>query len=132
MRQTWMAAVLLAAALMTESCGTVGPGDNVTETFTGTLQPFTGDHKEFPFNVGKTGEYSLKIASLDPPKNVFLQLYFGSPSDFGCQIIQVNSAAYTGVAGLSGAINKGLWCVGIADLGSLTQAETFTLEVSHP
>jgi predicted small secreted protein len=133
MRTTRLAAALLvAAALASASCGTVGPGNNITESFTDTLQPFIGDHKEFPFNVGKTGEYSVKINSLDPPKNVFLQVYFGTPSALGCQVIQSNSVAYRGVTALSGAIQKGLWCVGIADLGSLAGPETFVLEVSHP
>ena len=133
MRSKWLAAAfLVAAALGSSSCGAVGPSNNVTDTFTDTLQPLIGDVKEFPFNVGKSGEYSIKIATLDPPKNVFLQVYFGTPSDFGCQIIQSNSVAYRGVTALSGAIQKGTWCAGILDLGSLTEAETFVLEVSHP
>lgn len=132
MRSRWMAAPVLAAALGSWSCGTVGPGDNVTETFTETLQPFIGDFKEHPFNVGKTGEYSLKIVSLDPAVNVFLGVYFGTPGDFGCQIIQQNLIATPGREALSGSIRKGLWCAGVADRGTLQQAETYVLEVRHP
>ncbi len=132
MGSKWIAAVALAAALGAAACGTVGPGDNITETFTDTLQPFVNDFKEFPFNVGKSGEYSVKIRSLDPAQNYFLDVYFGVPSDFGCQIAQENPIAVPGLQALSGAIRKGTWCVGIRDLGSLKQTEGFTLDVSHP
>jgi hypothetical protein len=127
-----MAGAVAAVALAAAACGTVGPGDNVTETFSDTLQPFIGDFKEHPFNVGKNGEYSVRIGALDPAVNLFLVVYFGVPSDAGCQIIQQNLIATPGREALSGEIRKGLWCVGIADRGTLTQAETYKLEVSHP
>lgn len=131
MRSKWTAAAL-AAALVSGSCSTIGPGDNVTETFSATLQPFIGDFHEHPFNVGKTGEYALKIASLTPAANVPLVVYLGTPSEFGCQVIQRSLIAYPGLTALSSSIRKGTWCVGVADGGTLKQAETYVLEVSHP
>jgi hypothetical protein len=132
MASKWIAATLVAVACGAAACGSVGPENNVKEQFTDTLQPFVSDFKEFPFNVGKTGEYSAEILSLDPPKNLFLDVYFGVPSDLGCQRVQDNPISVPGLQALSGAIRKGTWCVGIADLGTLPQAETFVLEVSHP
>jgi hypothetical protein len=128
----WIAAIVVALSLAAAACGTVGPENNVTQTFTGTLQPFINDFKEFTFSVGKSGEYSVKIASLNPPKNLFLEVYFGTPGSLGCSPIQDNISAYPGYTALNGAIQKGTWCVGIRDLGSLEQTRDFVLEVSHP
>ncbi len=129
MRVRW-AVGLLIATIGVAGCGSVGPSKNVSETFTGTLVPNQLDFHEFQFNVGKNGEYSLEY-TLTPAVNVFLYTYFGVPNG-ACAAVQENTLSAPGHVALSGAINPGSWCVGIQDLGAITQDEQFTLTVSHP
>ncbi len=131
MRFPLAAAVLCAAVLATISCGgVVDPSNNVTETFTGTLQP--GGVAAFPFSTSKSGEYAIKITALAPNTNIFLLTTYGVPQGGGCAPVAQNQFSALNTTALAGAITPGTWCVALQDLGVLTVPETFTLTVAHP
>jgi hypothetical protein len=135
MRFRLAAAVLCAAALATISCGgVVDPSKNVTETFSGTLEPYPSANsiQVFTFSTSKSGEYSIKITALAPNTNVFLTMTYGLVQSGSCGPIQQNPFSALNTTSLSGAITPGTWCVAIQDPGVLTANETFTFTVAHP
>jgi hypothetical protein len=135
MRFRLTAVALCVAACLTISCGgLVDPSKNVTETFSGTLEPYPSANSvmAFPFTTTKSGEYSVKITALAPNTNVFLTTTYGIAQSGGCGAIQQNPFSALNSTSLSGAITPGSWCVAIQDLGSLTTNETFTITVAHP
>ena len=130
------AGVLIVAALVTVSCGgVVDPSQNVTSTFSGTLEPYpsANSSKLFTFTTSKSGEFSVKITALAPNTNVFLDTLYGqSVSADSCSPFQDNQFSVLNTTSLSGAITPGTWCVVIRDIGRLTANEDFTLGVAHP
>ena len=129
------AAALAVAGLITVSCGgVVDPSKNVTETFSGTLDPAPapGSSKGFPMSVNNGGEFSVKITALAPSATAVVGTawYFGANCD---QLVQANNFSTLNQPALSGAVlQKGTYCVAIYDIGTLTTSQTFTLSVSHP
>ena len=130
------AGVLIVAALVTVSCGgVVDPSQNVTSTFSGTLEPFpsANSSKLFTFTTSKSGEFSVKITALAPNTNVFLDTVYGqSVAADSCSPFQENQFSVLNQTALSGAITPGNWCVVIRDIGTLKANEDFTLTVAHP
>jgi hypothetical protein len=129
--------VALALAAIASACGgVVDPSKNQTETFTGTIQPgsgnFGGPHT---VNVTKSGEINVTVTSLTPslPSGTFFIIGFGQSVSGQCSInIQVNQFAIVGSAAINGPISPGSYCVVIADEGFFTVAEDYTMKVSHP
>jgi hypothetical protein len=135
--RSWFAAALGAAALVAAaSCGgVVDPSKNITETFTGTLEPYPSAKSQqlFDFSTSKSGEYNVKITALAPVANIYLTTIFGQvQSDGSCGIVQQNVFSALNSTSLAGPITPGHWCVAIQDNGVLTANETFTLSVQHP
>jgi hypothetical protein len=121
----------LGAALITLSCGgIVDPSNNDNETFNGVI-PFGGTGEQHNFNVSKNGEYSVLINSLTPPTGSLVGVQVGLISNGTCTYY-TSSPAQVGKASISGAINKGDYCVQLYDAGTLSQNETYSLTVSHP
>jgi hypothetical protein len=122
---------LLAAALFTTACGgVVSPSQNQTRDLPGTLQP--GGSALHTFDVTKNGEFTVTLASLTPPVNVFMVLLIGQVFQGQCIPFQQTNFAVVGRSALTGPINQGAYCVVIADQGGLTQAVTYSIRVSHP
>jgi hypothetical protein len=130
------AGVLIVAALVTVSCGgVVDPSQNVTTEFKGTLEPYpsANSSKLFTFTTSKSGEFSVKITTLAPNTNVFLDTLYGQAvAADSCSPLQDNQFSVLNQTSLSGAITPGTWCVVIRDIGTLKANEDFTLAVAHP
>jgi len=125
------AAALAVAGLITVSCGgVVDPSKNVTETFSGTLDPQSS--KSFTMSVNNGGEFSVKITALAPSATAVV----GTAWAFGANcdvLVQSNNFSTLNQPALSGAVlQKGTYCVAIYDIGTLTASQNFTLSVSHP
>jgi hypothetical protein len=130
------AVALGIAALLSVSCGgVVSPSNNVSETFSGTLEPppSTNNIVVKTFSTTKSGEYNVTITALAPTTNLFLGIIYGQAQSNGqCGIIQQNNFATLNTTALAGAITPGTWCVAIYDPGTLTAAATFTVTIKHP
>ena len=126
------ALALTAAAFLTISCGgIVDPSKNQMQEFSGTVTPqgFTSHS----FSVNKTGEISVKITALAPLNNVPLGILWAQADSTGaCVAVIQSGVGNLGVPAISGQIFSGNYCVLVYDLGILTEAETYTIVVSHP
>ena len=126
------ALALAAAALFTISCGgIVDPSKNQMQEFSGTVTPqgFTSHS----FSVNKTGEISVKITALAPLNNVPLGILWAqATSDGSCVAVIQSGVGNLGVPAITGQIFSGNYCVLVYDLGILSEAETYTIVVSHP
>jgi hypothetical protein len=132
--------VALVVVFVSACGGPTKPSDNIVDQFTGTVQPSNLDLK--PFDIGNTGEYTVKLTALTPGTSVLVGVLFGQPGGGTCQPVQqpnyVNNS-YIGRTVLSGSIIvKGPYCVLVFDpVNVATQspwpvAQTYGLEVSHP
>jgi hypothetical protein len=128
-----VAAALCSVALLMVSCGgVVPPSQNLTETFSDTLQP--RGIKFHGFTTKKSGEIEVKITALAPVTNIFLATFYGQPQNDGsCGYYQSpNEFSTLNQVSIVGQITPGPWCVGIYDYGTLAGPETYTLTVKHP
>lgn len=121
--------LLFALVLLSASCKLSTPSNNQKESFSGTLA--VGGQTEFYFDVKKTGEYQMKITAENPAVAV-VGLGFGYPGLVGCSVIESNSYATLNLQALGDAISPGSYCGTIYDVGALTTAVQYTVEVSHP
>jgi hypothetical protein len=132
-----LAAGLLAAALCVSCSGIVDPSDNVTDTFSGTI-PVQGT--AIPghfFKVSKTGEFTVKVTSMQPNSTLFFGTILSQgPTNGNCTgnlpILQQNSFSTVNTPALTGSIYSGNYCVFLFDIGTFSTAQTYTLTVSHP
>ena len=134
----FLAALALAACgCSAAACGgIVDPSQNTTDTFTGTINH--GDAiKFFPFSSSKTGEISVKFTALAPVSNVLMGVLVAQAAgDGSCNgdlgLVQQNNFAQLNLPAISGQILGRRYCLGVFESQPLTQAETFTVTVSHP
>ena len=137
MRPRILPAVMLAiTGAVAMSCGGVtDPSKNVTETFSGTIQPGRTDTAK-PFNVTSTGEFTVKLTALAPVTGTPVGIELDQdPSNGNCQNLltyQRNAFATLNVQALSGQIFANHYCVQAYDVGALTAASTYTITISHP
>jgi len=134
MRARFAAAVAVGLlVLMGSAChGITTPSSNVSQDFTGTLQPRT--QNSHTFSVSKTGEFTIKLTAWAPNANLLtgLALTQGN-SDGTCGgTLQQNTLVSLNVQALGGQIFSGRYCVFIFDVGTLTAAQNYTINVSHP
>ena len=138
MRARFSGALALAVAgVLTISCGgIIDPSSNALETFNGTV-PKGGVSPGFPFTVGKTGEFTVKITALTPASSAVMGVAYGQANGDGtCPAspapIQQNNFVLLNAPALTGQIFSGRYCAYVYDVGSLTAAQQFTITVSHP
>lgn len=123
--------VLLTLAAVACGGGFVDPSKNQTETFSGTVQP--GSFRSHDFSTSKMGEFKIVLTSLQPPFTGFVSVGYGVPQSNGCTgLISVNNFVRQGTTVTEGVIQPGNYCVIIADQGTFTTAENYTITVSHP
>jgi len=139
MRSRIVPAVTLAfACAVTLTCGGVtSPSDNVTDTFSGTIQ-VGGDGGLKAFNVPSTGEFTVKVTALGPSASVIIGVdVYQDSSNGNCtgtslQVFQRNTFVTLNIQALAGQIFSGHYCVRAYDVGGLNAATTYTLTVNHP
>ena len=130
------AAALALAGVITISCGGVNdPSQNVTDTLTLNVTARGGQSNIATFNVGNSGEYSVKVTASNPSYSSTFALNVGVGDANSCGIIQQNFFATVNGVSLGGqVVQKGLYCVFIADVnGSFpTTGVSFTVQANHP
>jgi hypothetical protein len=132
--------VTLIVVLVSACGGPTKPSDNIVDQFTGTVQPSNSDIKLF--DIGNTGEITVKLNSLTPGTSVVIGVLYGQNVSGVCQPVQTNSVVTNSSIGrtvLSGSILiKGPYCLAVFDpVGVSTNtpwpvAQTYNIEVSHP
>jgi len=123
-------AVAVGLSVLFNACGgVVDPSKNVTENFSGTLD--VRGTRTFTVNVNNNGEFSGKLTQLQPNPTAIVGLVWGQGPN--CEIPLQNTTAILNSPAIGGAIfQKGQYCVGIYDPGTLTVSQSFTISVSHP
>jgi len=132
-----IAAVVCLAAMLSGCGGISSPSENHVETPSGTVSSLTvgtGLGPVHTFTVSKVGEFFVTITALAPDQNIFMGVIFGQPVTGGCGQFQVNTQAHVNAQALGGQIEKGTYCVQVADVGfvSPTTPTTYTLRLSYP
>lgn len=134
--------MLLVAALLASACGndsstspsstTTGPS---TEYFTGTLSPKTSQF--YSFTVTTAGAVAVTLASdsatrIGAAGTESLMLGLGVPSGFGCSATSSGPATPALNAQLTSASSAtGIYCVSVADPGTLTGDTLFVIRIVH-
>ena len=139
MAQRFAAAVCIV--LLASAChGPTDPSENVTSTFSGTVQPFsTGPSHSVTIN--SLGEFTISLTGLTPG-NVYIGVGWGQAQGSSCALFQSLpvSSATVGRTALQGSIQiKGTYCAVVFDPSlyfggypSLTVAQNYSIQVSHP
>lgn len=130
-------AVLVLFALGSAACGSDSPTTNpdtstpvsVTESFTDTLTVNGG--RTTPFTASRAGTVTARITALSPDDTVSIGLSLGTWNGTVCQIILANDAAVLNSTITGTAQGTGQFCARIYDVGKLTAATDYTIEVTH-
>ena len=137
MHARFLAALALVICCTAAACGgIVDPSQNQNESFSGTINH--GDAiKFYPFSSSKTGEISVKFTALAPVSNVLMGVLVAQAAgDGSCTgdlgLVQQNNFAQLNLPAISGQILGRRYCLGVYESQTLTQAETYTVTVSHP
>jgi hypothetical protein len=131
MKRLLQAPVLaITSAIFLWGCGGVtDPSKNRVDNFPGTLNVL-GQNDHF-FSVDKNGEVLVKFTSISPNAAAILGVGLGQQANASCAVVSVNQAGLNRDA-FSGPIQRGAWCVRVFDNGTLTAAQNYTVQVSHP
>jgi hypothetical protein len=129
--------VLLTAASLSAGCGedeplpTPTPPAEITESFTGTLNPFSA--RNFNFVVQNPGSVTASVTALEPDSPTTVGISVGTWTGTACQVVvdrqdAVLNSTVTGTATQAGSI-----CVRIYDSSEngLPAPVAFTLSVRH-
>jgi len=129
--------ILLTAALTAAGCDDANPllppttGPElvaVTDTFSNTLTVNGG--RTHPFTVERVGSVTATLSSLSTPATT-IGLSLGTWNGASCQIIIANDAATVATSVIGTAQTTGQFCVRLYDVGTLTGATTYSVEVTH-
>ncbi|HMF94986.1 MAG TPA: hypothetical protein VKE96_11850 [Vicinamibacterales bacterium] len=132
-----LAATALVVCCFSAACGGVtDPSQNATETFSGVLN-HGGPIQFFGFTSSKTGEISAKFTSLTPVSQAIVGVLLAQAGSGGsCAgdlgLVNRNDFAQLNVSVFLGQLPGRQYCIGVYESQTLTQAENFTVTVSHP
>jgi hypothetical protein len=127
--------LLLVAATACGGSTTTGPSGQVTpptvDVFTGTLAP--GGLNVHPFTVARNnGTLEVTLTRVSTA-NLQIGLGVGTPSGTACTFL-TGASLRTGASTtpqLSGTSDAGSFCIGVFDVGTLTEAVTYSVTISH-
>jgi hypothetical protein len=102
---------------------------SVTESYTDTIT-VNGAHTT-PFTVNRAGTVSARLSALAPDDTVTIGLSLGTWNGSSCQIILANDSAVLNAAVTGTAQQTGQFCVRIYDVGKLTAATDYTIDITH-
>ncbi len=123
-------AVLLVMASTGGCGGLADPSENITDYASGTI-PRGGAGLIHAFTASRGGEYTLTVTTMTPPTSAYFTMVRGQLSGTQCSTIQATYAV-VGVAGMSGRIEQGNYCVQLQDTGFFVTSEDYTLKMWHP
>ena len=135
--------LMLTAALSGSACGnkdtattpTTTTPTTTTEVWAGTLTARGSGF--FSFAVFSAGTASITVGSLvdtgtGRPLETSVGLSLGIPRREECELSTTITASPGLVAQLSSAVNPGIYCAQISDIGTLRAAAAFGVRIVHP
>jgi hypothetical protein len=126
-------ALSLAVALFVAGCDSVtDPSNNQTVTLSGTIPVQGVASPPHNFSVSKNGEFRLRVLSLAPNNAVLIGVYLGQPAGAICNQAGSITTAGINTTAMSGPVNRGNYCIGVLDPGTLSTATNYSIELSHP
>jgi hypothetical protein len=137
MLSKFCAATAVAVCCLAAGCGGItDPSQNANDTFSGVINH--GDAiKFFPFTTSKSGEVSAKFTVLAPVTNAIVGVLLAQAASGGsCAgdlgLVNRNDFAQLNVSVFLGQLPARQYCLGVYESQPLTQAENYTVVVSHP
>ena len=130
---------LALASLSACSNDTTTPTDTTplltTEVYLGTLN--RGESGFYSFTVANSGTAAISLASLTDAAtgrvlDTTLELGSGVPAGEGCNTSSTMNVSPALSAQISNAVNPGIYCARIADIGNLRSAASFAVRIVHP
>jgi lipid-binding SYLF domain-containing protein len=102
----------------------------VTDSFSGTLTPNSG--RTHTFITARSGSVTATLVSLGPDSGLTVGLSLGTWNGNACQIVlrKDNAVQTSSIVGAASA--AGNLCVSIYDVGNLTDAVDYQIDVVHP
>jgi hypothetical protein len=138
-----LALSVVAAACDDSNPGIVQPDVNpatVTETFTGNLS--VQSVSSHSFIISRSGRISITLTAVSPPptseapSSPEVGIGIGIPSGLSCALNLGDKTTVTTTAAstpqISGIVIAGTFCVAVYDVGKLTEAVDYTVDVAHP
>lgn len=102
----------------------------LTDTFTGTLTKNSGvTHTVVTSN---SGTVVATLTSVAPDSTLVVGLSLGTWNGNACQVVLSKDNAVQGSNVIGSASSAGNLCVRIYDVGNLTSAITYQIDVAHP
>ena len=105
------------------------PPVSITEPHDGTVTVNGGFTQ--PFTVSTIGTVTAKITVLAPDDTVTVGLSLGTWNGATCTLIITNDAAVLNTTVTGTAQSIGQFCARVYDVGKLTAATDFTIEITH-
>lgn len=134
---------LSLAALGVSACGgggsspttpTATPAEpTATKTFSGTLA--VSGIRFYSFTVGVFGNVRVTVESLDgssAPSDTLILLGLGIPRGTDCATSGAVSVSAGSDAHLRNTLDPGIYCVRVADNGTLSAPVAFSVRIEHP
>jgi hypothetical protein len=121
------------ATLLSGCSGVIDPSKNTVEPFSGTLA--VGAGVTFSYSWSRNGEIEVNLTAVTPtPTNGPIAMYIGQEDNAkNCfQLAGYSAQAIVNRKVQFGVLNKGSYCLGIFDPGTLTVPVNFTGTFSHP
>jgi hypothetical protein len=129
--------IVASAAFAAAACGsdnifnpTPGtPPTSITESFTATVT-VNGANTQ-PFTVSTIGTVTAKLSALSPDDTVTVGLSLGTWNGAVCALTITNDAAVLNTTVTGTAQTVGQFCARVYDVGKLTTATDFTIDITH-
>jgi hypothetical protein len=140
MRRSIVSAVLLglSVALLGVGCGstaattttTTTPATTTTEMFISSVN--VNGAATYAFTATTAGTVTATLTTVGPDNTVTIGLALGTWNGTACQLILTNDAAVQGAVITGSVSGTGSLCVRVYDVGKLTAAATFEVDIVHP
>jgi hypothetical protein len=129
--------IVASAAFAAAGCGsdnllnpTPGtPPTSVTESFTATVT-VNGAITQ-PFTVSTIGTVTARLSALSPDDTVTVGLSLGTWNGAACALTITNDAAVLNTTVTGTAQTVGQFCARVYDVGKLTAATDYTIDITH-
>jgi hypothetical protein len=125
-------ATVAAAACGSDNIFNPTPGTppvSITETVSNTVT--VNGALTAPFTVSTIGAVTARLTALAPDDTVTVGLSLGTWNGAACALIITNDAAVLNTTVTGTAQSIGQFCARVYDVGKLTAATDFTIEITH-